>query len=270
MIPAHRWHRIGVMANEKPASPPRAEEGKAKFDPFEDEGPVLPGVPRKSPEIAAAESRGIKLDFRDRKVMAGGGIGLAVIVLLAWLVVGSSDKPENPSPVAGVQPDVASPGGAGGGSSGGAGVAATQEVSPTIVVLPGSAGAVNEFPQAWSAKRILVQAATGRTPAIIIRLPGGNPNRTDSYWGLLLVSPYGRCELDYLTDLKKIADDYGYRARHPMVVDPCNRSVFDPTRMGDIGGGLARGAVVQGTTLRPPLAMELRVENGRIIVLQTE
>ncbi len=129
---------------------------------------------------------------------------------------------------------------------------------------------IDEFPRAWSVKKVLLQKVTGRVPALIIRLPGGSPGRAESYWGLLLTSPYGRCELEYVEDLKKIADDYGYRARHPMVVDPCNLTVFNPLAMGDVGGVIARGDVVQGTTIRPPLAIELKIEGNRIMALQTE
>ena len=254
------------MADEKPKPPSGATEGKPKFDPFKADTPVLPGVPVRAPGAATvAPKPGFTLDFKDPKILAGvGGAGLLLIVLLIWMFSGSS-KP--PAPVAEATPAPSAP----------AVDAATAKpasppvaAGPPVVQVPGPAGTVEEFPQAWSVKKIFVRSATGRTPALIIRLPGGSPRNASTYWGLLLVSPYGRCELEYITNLKKIADDYGYRASHPVVVDPCNLTVFDPTRLGDVGGIVARGAVVQGTTLRPPLAMDLKIEGNRILILQTE
>jgi len=256
------------MADEKqpgakPAEP-KAPDPKPKFDPFKADTPSLPGVPQKNVPVAATRA-GFKLDIKDPKVMAGAGIGLAIVVLLAWMLFGgsgSSAPPPSPSQTNSAAPD----------SSTNPAPAATQPATPMIVVVPvpGSVGTVEDFPQPWSIKKIFLQKATGRVPALIIRLPGGSPRRAESYWGLLLMSPYGRCELEYIEDLKKIADDYGYRARHPMVVDPCNLTVFDPLRMGDVGGIVARGEVVQGTALRPPLAIDLRMDGNRIMVLQTE
>lgn len=254
------------MADEKPpqAKPP---DGKPKFDPFKADTPVLPGVPKKMPAAApAAPARaGFKLDFKDPKILAGaGGIALVLVVLIVWMFSGSSESPSVASPAQPTPTATAAPT-----------AAATTPVSPVpsgppTVQVPGSAGTVDEFPRDWSVKKIFVRSAAGRVPALIIRLPGGSARNASTYWGLLLMSPYGRCELEYLTDLKKVADDYGYRASHPMVVDPCNLTVFDPTRLGEVGGIVARGAVVQGTTLRPPLGMDLKIEGNRIMILQTE
>lgn len=256
------------MADEKPPQPKPPD--KPKFDPFKADTPVLPGVPKKMPAVAGpagAAGAGFKLDFKDPKILAGaGGAGLLLIILIIWMFSGSSAPPPSSTSA---QPEAATP------SAGAPPAAATAPASPVpagppTVQMPGSAGTVDEFPQAWSVKKLFVRSAAGRVPAIIIRLPGGTARNASTYWGLLLMSPYGRCELEYVTDLKKIADDYGYRASHPMVVDPCNLTVFDPTRLGEVGGIVARGAVVQGTTLRPPLGMELKIEGNRIMILQTE
>lgn len=257
------------MAEDKnlAGKPPEAgsSEGKPKFDPFKAEDPVLPGVPRKTAGAPASAATGFKLDFKDPKVMAAGGAGLAVLLLLMWFGLGSS------KPKAGVSSSPAASASAETPAATSSAVAApSPPAGPAVVSLPGVVGTIEEFPLAWSTKKILVQKATGRVPALIIRLPGGSPRRAETYWGLLLTSPYGRCELEYVDDLKRIADDFGYRARHPMVVDPCNLTVFNPLAMGDVGGIIARGEVVQGTTIRPPLAMELKIDGNRIMVLQTE
>ncbi len=242
-------------------------ETKPKFDPFKAEDPVLPGVPKKATAGQPSPAAGFKLDFKDPKVMAGGGIGFAVLVLVLWLLFGSSKpSPQGFSNSPPSSPTAATQTPANASSS----AASPAAAGPPVVSLPGSVGTVEEFPRAWSVKKVILQKATGRVPALIIRLPGGSPRRAEGYWGLLLTSPYGRCELEYVEDLKKIADDYGYRARHPMVVDPCNLTVFNPLGMGDVGGIIARGEVVQGTTIRPPLAIELRIDGNRIMALQTE
>jgi len=257
------------MADEKqpgakPAEPPAP--GKPKFDPFNADTPSLPGVPQK--KTANAAPPGFKLDFKDPKVMAGGGIGAAFLLLVAWMIFGSSTPPA-PAPAAAPAAAAASQGAEPGSAASGTPAASASQPIP-VVPIPGSVGTIEEFPQPWSVKKVFLQKATGRIPALIIRLPGGSPRRAESYWGVLLVSPYGRCELEYVEDLKKIADDYGYRAKHPMLVDPCNLTVFDPLRMGDVGGIVARGEAVQGTTIRPPLAVDLRIDGNRIMAMQTE
>lgn len=254
------------MADEKRPAPSAPPETKPAFDPFKADDPVIPGVPSRTAAKPAAP-RKFAFDFKDPKVMAGASIGLVIFVLLAWMVFGPSDEPQ---PVAATNASAQTAPAGGTVPATGGPEAPASPVVLTIVNIPGEVGTIEEFPTAWSVKKILLQRTGGRVPALIIRLPGASPRRAEAYWGLLLLSPYGRCELEYETDLKKISDDYGYRARHPMVVDPCNLTVFDPARLGDIGGVIARGAVAQGTALRPPLAIELRIEGNRILAMQTE
>jgi hypothetical protein len=56
-----------------------------------------------------------------------------------------------------------------------------------------------------------------------------------------------------------------------MVANPCTRSLYDPLRYATLPGDvLARGAVVQGTDLRPPLGIEIQLKGKQIIATRME
>jgi hypothetical protein len=251
------------MADEKPP------EDKPAFDPFKPAEPVLPGVPAKKPAGAAAAAAPARASAID-PVWLAGGAGIALVVfLLAWWVMRPS-QPE-PAPAASAAPPVTEPA----PSLPAAQPAAEPDKPPPpppviLNSLPGEVATVEELKQPWDSKKFLLNLVTGRTQALLIRLPGGSPRNASAYWGLLMQAPYGRCELEYITDLQKLTDDYGFRASHPMVGDPCSRSVFDPTRYGSIGGVMARGEVVQGTAIRPPLGVQIAVQGNKLMALRTE
>jgi hypothetical protein len=137
-----------------------------------------------------------------------------------------------------------------------------------LPVAPGPVATTAELAKAWSAKRFVYRdPLTSRfTPALVVRLPGGQ------YWGLLMQEPYGDCQLDYVTDLKQLRESYGFAADHPMVVNPCNRTVYDLARYGAgaANGGLARGEIVQGTGIRPPIAIEMRTSGKDVVAVRSE
>ena len=99
---------------------------------------------------------------------------------------------------------------------------------------------------------------------MVVHLPEGG------YWAFSLEEPYGRCELEFVTDVAKLRKEYGYPASHPMVGDPCTHTVYDLLRYGSAPAGLVRGEVVRGTAIRPPLAIEVRVEGHRVVAARTE
>jgi len=105
-----------------------------------------------------------------------------------------------------------------------------------------------------------------------LRLPGGSATQPSGYWALSLKAPFGNCQLEYVSDLEKLKSDYGYRAaKHPMVGNPCSRSVFDPLKMASIAGNVwVRGAMVQGSDLRPPLGIEVKIEGKDIFAVRKE
>jgi hypothetical protein len=138
----------------------------------------------------------------------------------------------------------------------------------SLPVGPGSVATTEELAKTWSAKRFLYRnSLRGQTePAMVVRLPRGE------LWGFSLLEPFGNCELEFVTDLDKLRTEYRYRADHPMVVDPCNRTVYDLLRYG--GGAandeLVRGVIVQGTGIRPPMAIEIRVDGKDIVAVREE
>jgi hypothetical protein len=136
-----------------------------------------------------------------------------------------------------------------------------------LPVGPGQIATTDELAKVWSSQRFIYRdESTGeRTKAIVVRMPGG------SLWGLLLREPFGNCDLEYVTDLQKLDTEYHYRADHPMVGDPCNRTVFDLTRYGtNSAGRLVRGQVAQGSAIRPPIAIEIRTNGKQVIAARME
>ena len=51
-----------------------------------------------------------------------------------------------------------------------------------------------------------------------------------------------------------------------IVVSPCDGTVFDPLKVGPLGANTwARGEIVQGSALRPPLSIDVKVSGQTII-----
>jgi hypothetical protein len=120
----------------------------------------------------------------------------------------------------------------------------------------------------WSAKRFMFRdpMTHQNAPAMVVRLPRGD------YWGFSLLAPFGSCELEYVTDLGKLQNVYQLRAEHPMVVDPCNRTVYDLLRYGAGASddSLVRGEMVQGPGIRPPIAIEIRTQGKEVLAVRME
>lgn len=129
-----------------------------------------------------------------------------------------------------------------------------------------------ELSAPWSSKEFIYRRPFDeeKVPALVIHLPGGSVQEP-LYWGILLQAPYNHCELKYVSDLNSLAQQFGFHASHPMVVDTCNGSIFDPLKMGTLGdGSWTRGELVKGGDLRPPLAVEIKVEGDRLIAGRAE
>ena len=133
-------------------------------------------------------------------------------------------------------------------------------------VAPGMVATATQLAKPWSAKEFYFrdQLTQRQVPAMVVRLPGG------ALWAFSMREPYGTCDLEYVTDLRRLQQDYDFTASHPMVADPCNKSVFDLTKYGNAPSGLVRGEVAQGPAFRPPLAIEVRSEKNQIIAVRTE
>lgn len=138
---------------------------------------------------------------------------------------------------------------------------------------PGIA-ATSEMAQPWSSKEFFIRnGLTGENvPALLVRLPSNSASSTSAYWAFSLNAPYGNCQLEYVTDLAKLRTDYDFKAaKHPMVGNPCSRTLFDPLKLTNLPGNVwVRGAIVQGSDLRPPLGVELKIEGKTVEAIRME
>lgn len=133
---------------------------------------------------------------------------------------------------------------------------------------------LSELAKPWSSVNFFIRnPLTGENvPATIVRLPGGGAGQVNGYWAFSRKSPYGRCELEYIPDVQKLRDDYDYRAaNHPLVGNPCSRTLYDPLKMASLAGNIwIRGAIVQGSDIRPPLGVEIKIQGKEILAIRTE
>jgi hypothetical protein len=141
-------------------------------------------------------------------------------------------------------------------------------------VNPGIAD-VAEMAKPWSSKDFYIKnGLSGESvPAVLIRLPIGSASHAKGYWAFSINSPYGNCKLEYITDLTRLKNDYDFSAaKHPMVGNPCSRTLFDPLKTTNLpGSGVwVRGAIVQGSDLRPPLGVEIDVKDKKILAVRAE
>jgi hypothetical protein len=131
---------------------------------------------------------------------------------------------------------------------------------------PGQIATASELAAPWSSKRFLFHdAQTGeRTPALAVRLPGGE------LWGISLRTPFGTCELEYVTNLAELGSKHHIFAQHPMVVDACTDTIYDLAQFASGPNGLVRGEIVRGKAVRPPIAIEVVERENRVIAVRSE
>jgi hypothetical protein len=138
---------------------------------------------------------------------------------------------------------------------------------------PGIANVV-DMAKAWSSVDFFVKnRLTGENiPATIVRLPSGSPNLPAGYWAFSRKAPYGNCQLEYISDLKRLREEYGFtRASHPLVGNPCSRTLYDPLKTSNLPGDIwMRGGIVQGSDIRPPLGVEIQVQGKQILAIRSE
>src|SRR5580658_10172032 len=133
---------------------------------------------------------------------------------------------------------------------------------------------ISEMAQPWSSKKFFIRnGLTGESvPALLIRLPSSSASQENGYWAFSMNAPYGDCQLEYISDLAKLRNEYDFKAaKHPMVGNPCSRTVYDPTKLSNLPGNVwVRGAIKIGSDLRPPLGIELKVQGRNIQAVRTE
>jgi hypothetical protein len=229
---------------EQPSQPPN--------DRFKAEMPQIPGV--STPTAIKPAGTGIPW-----MVMAGL-IAVLIALIVGGKVLSKSRRTEAP-PAPAPQIDVPSP---------------APDLTPSLPVATEQdpAVAVTSELKPWGTKQFTFHnRLTGESVlALLVRLPTGSPNQASGYWSFAMKAAYGNCQLDYIDDLQKLRTEYGYQqARHPMVGNPCSRSVYDPLKYAALPGNvLARGAVVQGSDLRPPLGIETKVLGKQVLVVRME
>jgi len=131
---------------------------------------------------------------------------------------------------------------------------------------------ISELAQPWSSKKFFFRSLTlsKYVPALIIRLPGP-ASSSKSYWALSLEAPFSQCQLAYVDNIGTLSSEYGFSAAHPMVVNPCSRSIHDPLQHTELAGNiLVRGAIVHGNDMRPPFGIELKISGNQIRAVAME
>jgi hypothetical protein len=238
-----------MSTNSPPKTPdaPTDKPVESKFDRFRPDMPQIPGVGQGSRQTA-----GGLVGIETQRLLQIAGIAAAVLLIgvaIFWQVKSKSRGAVNPS----VDPDVAAQ-------------AAPMPELPTpaaaVQEVPNVAATVAELSKPWDAKKFTYANPLTREniDAMVVRLPGGE------LWAFSLKGPFGRCELEYVTNLGRLASEFRFNATHPMVVSPCDSTVYDPLKVGPLGGNTwARGEIVHGSSLRPPISIDVKV-SGRSIV----
>jgi hypothetical protein len=235
------------LPTKTPDAPPD-KPVEPKFDPFRPEMPQIPGV---GPD-ARRSRRGFS-DIDSRLLLQIGGIAAAVVLiggLTFWWFKGKSSGTGESTISESKVAEQSAP------TSPLPNPVAPFHAGPTV------AATVEELSKPWAAKKFtfISPITQEHIDAMVIRLPGGG------LWAFSLQGPAGRCELEFVTDLAALASKYRYNASHPMVVSPCDSTVYDPLKVGALGGNTwVRGEIVQGSSLRPPISIEVKVRGRSII-----
>jgi len=238
------------------------EDGPQTSDRFNAAMPRIPGVNDRPPE--QAETGSFTTWKPSARIAAILVAALVVGVAAAWWMQRTL-RPAASAPASSVETSASSAG------------SASSTASPPSLSAPSDGlvevAAVEELGKPWTSKKFLFRKPfSGETiPAMVVRLPGGAAGGSPSYWAFSLQAPFERCELEYVTDLGRLASQYGYRARHPMVANPCSGTLYDPLRLGTLpNGAWARGEVVQGSGIRPPVAIETHMRAGHVVATRIE
>jgi len=240
------------LPTKTPDAPP-VKPAESKFDAFHPEMPQIPGVGQGLPQPEQVPS-----GIDKQSLLQIGGIAAAVVLICALVLWWVKSNPHRAAKLSSADEEVADQ---------------TAPIPPlpssvaTVQEGPTVAATVDELSKPWDAKKFnFVKPLTHQSiNGLVVRLPGGG------LWAFSLQEPFGRCELEFVTDLAKLASQYKYSASHPMVVNPCDSTVYDPLKVGSIGGNTwARGEIVQGSGLRPPISIDVKVSGRSIIADNVE
>jgi hypothetical protein len=222
---------------------------------FKAEMPEIPGV-------AGASGARQPLTANPAVLLVGGLLGVLLICFLGYRLLLHPKHTEAPVAPAPPQLEVPAP-----AADPSASLPRSTAAAPDIAT-------VAEMVKPWSTKDFFfVNRLTDRNiPALLIRLPTGSATQPEGYWAFAMSAPFGNCQIEYLPDMEKLNTEYDFRgAKHPMVGNPCSRTVFDPLKMASVPGNVwVRGAIVQGSDLRPPLSIEIKIEAKSIQAVRME
>lgn len=141
------------------------------------------------------------------------------------------------------------------------------EANPVVAQL-------SDLAKPWSSVNFFVRNnLTGENiPATIVRLPSGSASSPLGYWAFSRKAIYGSCQLEYISDLEKLRNEYDFKhPTHPLAGNPCSRTLYDPLKTTNLPGNIwIRGGIVQGSDLRPPLGVEIQIQGKQILALRTE
>lgn len=142
------------------------------------------------------------------------------------------------------------------------------EASPVVATIA-------DLAKPWASADFFIRnKLTGENvPATIVHLPGGAATSASGYWAFSRKAPYGNCQLEYVTDLNKLRNDYDFkRASHPLVGNPCSRTLYDPLKTTSLPPDniWIRGAIVQGSDIRPPFGVEIKIQGKEILAIRSE
>ena len=235
-------------------------QDEKKVDPFKPQQPMIPGVSRGNKESPSQTSPQVPIVAQESSVVPqlvwvalAAVTALIVAATLFYSNRGTSAKVSPPPAAVEAQPSAPPD---------------PHDRNDTLPTAPGPVATTQEMANTWSAKRFVFRdpGTFQAEPAMVVRLPRGQ------YWAFSLREPFGNCELEYVSDLKKLRTDYNFVADHPMVGDPCNHTVYDLLRYGSgpANDGLVRGEIVQGPGIRPPMAIEIRTEGNKVVAVREE
>ncbi|MGB0035175.1 MAG: hypothetical protein WBP79_06850 [Candidatus Acidiferrales bacterium] len=244
------------------------QDTKLKSDTFKAEQPKIPGVsnaPKPKAEAAPAAGTGPagnsaatgeatgKIDSEGLSTRLTLSIAGAIIVIIIGVWWSHRKPAEAVAPVE--TTEAAAPVDA-----------APKPAAENLLTGPGEIATTEQLASPWSSRKFLFRNDTTGViaPAMVVHLPSG------AYWGFSLREPYGTCDMEWVTDLGRLREEYHFRAEHPMVADPCNHAVFDLARYGSGPNGLVRGEVAQGAAVRPPMAIEIKTQGKAVIAVRME
>lgn len=134
---------------------------------------------------------------------------------------------------------------------------------------------ISDLAKPWASQDFFIRnRLTGENiPATIVRLPNSSPAAPSGYWAFSRKAPFGSCELEYITDMNKLRNEYDFQhPTHPLVGNPCTHTLYDPLKTTSVlpDNIWIRGAIVQGSDIRPPLGVEIEIHGKEILAIRSE